>query len=287
MKKIALLFALCVCIFAGCRKDPKPPKDITDRDRTVVVFFSTKSATSSILKATSDEDKISKIILFGVDDLNNVVETYAPINNPPLTGTKLTISPKVKMLYAIANPSDGLEAATPSTVSGLMNLIGDFTDAPQSPFLMSGNASASGYNVNIELIRAVAKISITGTNDFRVETVTVTNTPNQGYVFRRAPFSIPASHAKVGYPAIASTDPILYVAENTGNSPTQFTVTGTFQGSPASYTIVLESGVQKNDIVRNTWYRVGITPITESECDITITVPEWNDVIINEFVTPE
>ena len=286
MKKKVLLYALCACIFTGC-KDSK--ETLEPDDRQVDILFSAKATTSSFLKSTVTpaENLISKVILFGVDVQNNVIENYAVINNPPLTGIQLTISKDVKSLYAIANPSTDMEATKPSSVSDLMNLVGDFTNAPQSPFLMGGNGNVIGDKVNIELIRAVAKIEIIGKNGFQIATVTVKNTTGKGYVFRKETFSVPASASMVNYPAINTTNPILYVAENSRQNPTQFVVTGQLQGKQASYTIVLTNEGQNVDIVRNTHYQVDITPITESECIVTITIPAWSDATTDDHVIPD
>ena len=286
MKKSVLLCVLCVYIFTGC-KDSKEP--IEPDDRQVVIYFSAKPTTSSLLKstATAAESLISKVVLFGLDAQNNVIENYAVINNPSLAGIPLTISIDVKSLYAIANPSTAMETAKPSSVSDLMNLVGDFTNAPQSPFLMAGIGNVNGDKVNMELIRAVAKIEIIGKNSFQIATVTVKNTPDKGYVFRKETLSVPAAAGMVNYPAINSTTPILYVAENSRLTPTQFVVTGTLQGKQASYTIALTNEAQNIDIIRNTHYQVGITPITESECTIAITIPAWSDAATDDHVIPD
>jgi len=285
MNKIVVLFTFSVILCSGCGGDRpvEPPETVSQ----VVIYFSTKSLSDSQLKSTAspDENLISKIILFGVDDQNKVVETFPSITNPSLNGITLTITNKeVKSFYAIANPSTSLEGAKPSTVSDLMNLTGDFATPPVSPFLMSGKGNIVEEKVNIELIRVVAKIEIKGIDGFQIETVTVTNTPDKGYVFMQATLSVPSSAGRTNYPAITSTAPILYVAESAAQNPVSFVVTGQLNGLQAIYTIKPLSEGKAIDIVRNSHYLMNIKPITEDICDVTINIPEWNGVIVVDDV---
>ena len=284
MRKLFLFFAIGFFILAGCNENPD-----SIEENQIIIFFSTKPASSSLLKSTGTEaeNSITKVIIFGVDAQNDVIETYPVINNPPSSGIELTISKDVTSLYAIANPSTYMETATPATVSELMSLTGDFTSAPQSPFLMGGMGNVNGNSVNIEVIRAVAKIEIIGKNDFLIESVTVANTPDKGYVFSRETFSVPASSGKTTYPAINSAAPILYVAESSSKEPVQFVITGQYQGKQANYTLVLKYEGQNIDIVRNKHYQVGITPITESNCEITISIPDWDDEDLGIYEIPD
>jgi len=285
MNKIILLFTLCSLVLAGC-KGVKPPEMAP---RQVVIYLSAKALSDIELKSTAsqDEDKISKIILFGVDDKLKVVETFQAIPNPSLAGEPLTITKQeVKSLYVIANPSASLEGANPSTVSELMNLTGDFSTAPAPPFLMGGKGDIIGDKANIELVRAVAKIVFTGKDGFEIEKVTVQKTPNKGFVFTQTTFSVPTSSGKAEYKDIASAT--FYVAESTGKDPVEFKVTGTFEGKSATYTITLSNNKQPIDIVRNTHYLMNIKPITEDICDVTINILEWNGVIVvDEVVIPD
>jgi len=223
-----------------------------------MINFTAGPLSGTLLKsaATTEEDLITKIILFGVDD-QKVVQTF--LLNPSSSGTPLTISRKVKSLYAIANPSDSIQSATPSTLADLMSLTDDFTTAPVSPFLMSGKeeipiASAS---VNIKLVRAIAKIEIKVIdNDFVFESLTVQNTPDKGYVFSSNPLSIP-THKKVFY--LPSTEKILYVPENSSQNPTtEFVVTGKFQGQQITHTFTLKKEKVGINIERNNCYQVDI-----------------------------
>ena len=250
-----LLFVLCHFVMTGCEHDPQ---NDPEADRMVEVSFTTRSLSGSLLKSAANpaEDLIEKIILFGVNEQNEVVQTFPVLVNPPLSGKPLTISRKVKSLYAIANPSTAMEAATLSSVSDIMGMVGDFTNAPRSPFLMSGKSNVSGNSVNIELIRAVAKINITGKNGFQITSVTVMNTAAKVYVFNRETLSIPGSVNMVNYPAVNSSS--IYIAENSKLNPVQFVVTGQLQGEQKNHSFTLESGGQNIDIVRNTSYQVSI-----------------------------
>ena len=248
---IVLLFAFSHFIMTGCKHDPQ---DDPEADRLIEVSFSTRSLSGSLLKSAANpaEDLIGKIILFGVNDQNQVVKTFPVL----VTGGTLTIPRKVQTLYAIANPSPAMEAATPSSVSDLTNMIGDFTNAPQSPFLMSGKRVVSGNSVNIELIRAVAKIDIICINGFQIETVTVMNTAAKGYVFNRETLSIPTLDV-VTY-SFSGNNPSIYVAESSKQKPVQIVVTGKIQGKQKSLTFTLTKDEQDIDIIRNTRYQVTI-----------------------------
>jgi len=282
MKRVILSLTFVTVVLAGCRKPPDAPLP----DRQVIIFFSTKPTVSSSLKsaATQEEEFFSKIMLFGVDNLGNIVETFS-VENPPPSGIQRTISKQIKSLYAIANPTTDLEGVSLTTVSALQALTGNFTTAPQPPFMMSGNGNVLGYNVNIELVRTVAKVEMEGVNGFEIESVTVKNTPDKAYVFRRESVSTPSSAVPVNYPAVSLATPTIYLAENRGGlnpTPTQFVVTGQFGDKHANYTVVLADGGENIDIVRNTYYKVYISPLTDSDCIIIITIPEWIDAFDDE-----
>ena len=273
MKRIVFLYAFCVFVLAGC--DQKPPSG----ENQVLIHLTAHPLTNTDTKssATDNEKTISKVLLYGVDDQGMVVKTFPGIANPSLTGIELTVPMDVKTIYAIANPTSGIESVTPSTLSDLLNLTNDFSVAPQSPFLMSGKGDIVNSTANIELIRAVAKIEIISQNEFQIESVTVKNSPHQGYVFKQETPTPPSSANKVAYPTVYSTNPVVYVPENSKNNPTEFVVTGTYFDLQASYTIVITTGGAPADIVRNTHYRVGVSAITETDCSIDLTIPPWND----------
>ena len=280
MKKIVLLFVVCGFIITGCTGDGPPP----EMRRQVIVYISTTSLSNSSLKSTASpsENLISKIILYGVDAQNRIVETFPAISNPSVSGILLNITEPVKSFYAIANPSQTIEGAKPSTVSDLMNLTGDFSTPPVSPFLMSGKGVIINDKVNIELIRAIAKIEVIGKDGLEIKTVTVKNTPNKGFVFQQATFSLPASIDWVNYPAITSPAPSVYVAENDKKNPTRLDIIGQFEGKQASYTVTLTSDGEAIAIIRNTHYQINVKPVDNFVCNVTISIPEWVGVVVTD-----
>lgn len=252
---IVLLFTFSLFIMAGCEHNPE---DVPEHEqRVITVNFTTKSLSGSLLKAaTPEEITISKIILFGVDDQGVVVQTFPKFVNPT-SSIQFTMFGDVKLLYAIANPTVSVEWATPLTVSDLMSMTVDFADAPQAPFLMSCIGEVNSTNsINLEFIRAVARIDITGTNGFQIESVTIMNTSAKGYVFDRAPLSIPTSEM-VTYSNIESNSSI-YLGESSMQNPVQFAVVGRYLNQPVSCTIVLTRNGQNIDVKRNTCYQVSI-----------------------------
>jgi len=262
MSRNIILFAMSVFVLfspLGCNSI-----DDIQPDRQVEINFITEPLSGSLLKssATTAEDQISEIILFAVNDQKEVVETF----RVTYSGARLTLSRKITSLYAIANPSD-VVWATCSTVVQLRDLTANFFAKPVSPFLMSGTAEEIPYAstaVNIRLVRAVAKINIkvVDLNDFVIESVTVKNTPARGYVFSRAPLSIPTSD-RVTYSYSAADlaiNPSIYVAENSPNQ-TEFVVTGKYQGRQIDpYTFKLTEGGSNKfiEIKRNNCYQVDI-----------------------------
>ena len=287
---IGLLFALILFNIAGCKHDLIDVE--TEEDRLVVIFFSSQSLSGSLLKsaATSDEDQLDQIILFGVDDQNQVIDTFLLIN-PGATATK-TISRKIKAFYAIANPSGDMENELetknfPFPLSYLTDLTGDFSVAPASPFLMGGygNIIGSGayVSVDIDLIRTVARIDFSTDYGFEIDSIYVKNTPDAGYVFGREPLSVPPAATWVDYDGIEylppTTDTTLYVAESSRLNPVEFTVTGMKSQKKVTYTFSLTKSGQAIDIKRNTRYQVNITPETDTECSINVSIPDWDDKI--------
>ena len=274
MRRIVVIYTLLLCFFAGCQQDA-----LIEGDRQVTVSFSPQTLTSSLKlsSASQAENSIVKLMLYGVDAQGNVTQNFPVFENPVSTGIPLTIFKGVKSLYAIANPSSDLIAANPSNLSELMNLTFDFTNAPQSPFLMGGKGDINGSSVQIELIRAVAKIEILSKNEFQINTVTVKNLPDEGYVFKQESPSSPASAGLTDYPAVNSANPVLYVPETGKDKPAEFLVTGTYLGKQASYTIVLKSGTVPIDIERNTHYQVSVSAITDTDCSVAVSIPAWND----------
>ena len=283
---ILMLYLFVIIYLTGCKQI-----DDSDQYHQVMINFDTKSLSGASL-ASSTENLVSKVMFFGVNDQNYVVQTIPARVIPSLSGTSLGtslgISKKVKTLFAIANPTESLEKATPLTVLDIMNLTCDFTSAPVSPFLMSGRGEIKELEVKIELIRAVAKIEFIGKDDFQIEKVVVNNTPDKGFVFNQEKLSVPSTAVRTSYPAITSTTPTLYIAESAAQNPASFELTGKYNGKPASYSLTLKSGGKTIDIVRNTHYQVGIMSITEDICTISINVVDWSDPVdTDDHTIPE
>ena len=283
VKRIVLLFAIIFCVLPGCQHEV-----FVESDREVLISFSAQLLSSSLLKsaASTEENSVENLLLYGVDAQGNVIEDFL-MENPSLNDTTLTLSKKVKSLYAIANPCADLIEANPENLSDLMSLTGDFANTPQLPFLMGGKGDVNDKNVHIALYRTVAKIEIFSKNEFQIMSVTVKESPNKGYVFKQETLSIPTSADLIAYPIVNvnSVNPVvLYVPENSKTNPTEFVVAGTYLDKPINYTIVLKSEGVDIDIVRNTHYEVGISAISDMECSITVNIPAWNDVVANNQV---
>ena len=275
MKKIVLSLALITFLFSGCKENIEP-----DFDRKVIVNFITPSLSSSLLKstATQAEIDINKIILFGLDLDGKVVKIPDIINTSG--STELSISIKIKTLFAIANPSALMESATPADLAALNGMTAIYSTAPQSYLLMSGKGDIVGNTANIALIRAVAKIEIVSgdTDFFVIEKVQVRNTPNQGYVFQRATVVLPSTTTS-NYTEVTTATPVLYVAENTSTNANQtiFRVTGKYLDKTVTEDIILKHSNQNINIVRNTHYKVQINPATNGAFTIVITIPNWGE----------
>ena len=278
MNRFVIIIFLGFLVFAGCKHDE------VIQNRYVTVFFSPRSQFGdSFIKSTASEAEtlITKIIMYGTDEHGNIVETFPVMDEPSLSGIQLSISMDTKSLYAIANPSANVQAANPSTVSDLMNLTGDFSNPPQSPFLMSGMADVIGNTANIELIRAVAKIVVNGDDEFQIISVTVKNTPDKGFVFPQSSFVIPPTAIRKYYPA-NTTSTTVYVAENIVENPTTLTVKGLFENYP-EISVNIDFKVDKKavPIERNKCYQVKISPSPEQNCTVSITISEWDDVEVD------
>ena len=281
--KVVFLSVILGLFFFGCNRQT-PEED----DFDVVIFINAKSLSGSLLKSdvSEAENSIAALIIYGVDDAGNVMKF--PVTQTPITNgsnIELKSTKNINTFYAIANPSPEIEAQTPSTVSALTEMLADFEFAPQSPFLMSGKAEKTGKFVNLELVRAVAKVEIFGLNDFEIQTVTVVNTPDRGYVFD-GNGALPTDLIRINYPPINTASPNLYVAENLASTPTIFRVTGLFDGKNASYDVVLKVG-EAVPILRNTHYLVSITPKTDDECTISVDIPGWKEKETDVHIIPD
>ena len=305
MKKLVFCLSVCGFIWAGCNKNE--PKENLHDEAPIEIIFLAKSQGASMLKSTpgtQEEDAVDRIILFGVDASAKSPVFYSDtIEGSELTdalsssGTPLLIPRKVTTLYAIANPSQDLEEQldTVSNVSVLTTLVEDFTVAPypdgSSSFLLMGGNGVVDYlnkEVTIALVRAVAKVQFIGMNDFVVTSVAVAKTPDLGFVFGQTPLAVPPDTSMVSYALIP--EDIVYVAENIGGvteAPTKFTVSGTLNSQTASYTFALTQSGTLADIVRNTFYSVNISPKSDTECDIFITIKPWEDGIVDEIIIPD
>lgn len=280
MKRIVLSLSLTAIILSGCNEKPA-----LDSEREVVVHFS-EHLLSSFLKSTASEDEkvIDRLILYSVNDLDAVENVYDELAPTLSGGIALTLPRRVKTLYAVANPSDELAAATPANLSQLTALTEGFATAPQSPFLMSGKGNIIGNTVTIELVRAVAKFRIIGEGGFQIQSVTVENASPKGYVFAQHPFSVPADAKIDDYLEINSTDPVFYIAESALDSQPKFVVSGLLASTTVDYTIVqLTKGGNAIDILRNTYYEITITP-SDGNFTITVNIPDWEDAEIDEII---
>ena len=291
MKNSIIVWILALSLFnlTGCKHDPIV--DNEGDERLVVVFLSANSLSSSLKStASADEDNITEVILFGVDGNDAVVGQPHIITNPSSSsGNPLTVPKTVEWFYAIANPSDDMKNPAifnPTTVTDLDNLTAKFSEAPEFPFLMSGIGEVQNYSAVINLERTIAKIEVIGKNGFVVETVTVLDTPDEGYVFARDPIEVPLTANPVEYedPFEAETDANIvsfYVPENVKASATRFKVTGTLNPGKVDeesieYTFKLKIDKSEIDIKRNTKYQVGISPINLFEGTIDLDVTEWD-----------
>lgn len=272
IKKIFSVAIIALVLFnmAGCRKDPT----VDAGKERIIVFFSTEAVSASLIKATQPatgaELTINEVIVFGTDDVGNILQTEL-IQNPSLSGQAIEFLRRVETIYAIANPSTDMKNSNPANVAALKGLIANFANAPASPFLMSGSGvvDADRYAV-IELEKPFAKVEIAGGNGFEIESVTVINTPDKGFVFPQPTFSVPGTAGRIDYPTVntvAGNKITVYVAENSAQNPTQFLVTGKFAGNNDNipidlFYITLQENNEDIDIERNTYYQVIINAKT-------------------------
>ena len=275
-------------IFTGCNQE----FFAFEEERDIFIFFSYNSFSSSLLKSTASEDEktINEIIVYGVDAEDKVVHvhTFYPINEPIDAVTLSSVSRKVKWLYAIANPSDDIkDAPTPLSVDDLMDLYCIFTSEPQSPFVMSGKGPVSDYTAQIDLVRTVAKIEINAINDLQITKITV-DAPEKGYVFKTEEATTERVIFEKNYESLPATTVTIYVAENISSvTPTHFTINGLLEGKDVEYSFEFKrDDEQPIEIKRNRHYKVGVTPVTHSTGNFTITIPEWENVISDKQKIP-
>lgn len=245
---------------AGCERDPVEAPE--PEEQQITINFAAGELAGSLLKkdASSEEDLIEKIILYGVNAQHEVVDTIILASS----GKTRSIRKTVKTIWAIANPTDDLLAVFPADSTALMGMTVDFSTAPQSPLQMSGKVKIGTANsVTILFYRIVSRIDLVGIADkFQIESVKV-NTAATGYVFERPSLVVPAS-TWVEY-SYTGTAPVIYVAEHLRTNAARFTVTGRFLNQPAHLQQLVESnpfsitsGGQIVDIKRNTYYQVKV-----------------------------
>ena len=306
MKNIVLFLVFFAVVFSGCTREQID----TEGKHDVVIFFTAESAPPSSLKSTTeanaDERAIEEILLFGVDNdgvfWQDFVITQAQLTNAEAGAVVLPqVSRKVKKFLAIANPQPAMstaieEAIADETLSAayLEDLICDFSDYPQSPFVMSGTGTVTGYAAKIDLIRIVARIELIVAEgyDIVINSVTV-KTRDKGFVFPKEPFAVPTATMETfgdRAPVANGASAILYVAENNVNIPaelTEFTVKGLLETKPVTYLFSLKQGNNNLAIMRNKNYKVIITPVTHADGGFTIEIPDWEDVKIDDQVIPD
>ena len=289
MKKVILVaLSLAALIVAGCGGNG--PDDPVPENRRIVVHFNVQQlslpGSSSKSETEEAENRVNRIIFYGVDK-NSLVKKLLTEQNPALGGTEIPdVSQDIISIFAIANPSAGIEVANPQNLAEMTDMVAEFASMPSTPFIMSGIAVIMPGNVaNIELIRTIAKIEFLPSSDFVITSVTVMNTPNQGYIFGKNG-AVPPTAGRINYPQINSATPIIYVAENTVSSPTVFQVKGIFEEKEVSYDIPIEIEQVNYAIMRNTHYRIPIRAISEDTCIVDIIVLPWN-VVVTDAYEPE
>ena len=273
LKAAGSALAVVAIALASCNN----PAATGSRPEQVTVRFTT-SAMSDVRTrsaASEAENAIGKVALFGLDGSGLVVASFPAIENPGAAGTTLTIPVTVNSLVAIANPTDAqiLDYTRGGEIEGERF---DLSSAPASPFVMGGTADLGrDGSVEIEMIRSIARIDVTGADGFEVNSVTVVCTPAMGWVFAGDETASLTSADYTSYDEVEGTS--VYVGENGATIPTALRVKGTLRGVETAYTFSLMQDGSPMAIVRNTAYAVRVRPMSETECDVEVTIPEWED----------
>lgn len=275
MKKIVLSLVIIGFVLAGCNHTKKD-----ELERQITVKFTVNHEFSSFLKSTQeDEEALDAVVLFGVDDSGNVIESFSEITGTELgTGKTLTLSPDITSLYAVANYPTQINAAT---VSELNLLTCDYSVMPTTFFVMTGVESLTfSDEVIIDLERAVAKIEVAGKNGFEVKEVKVNDTPDEGYAFPQKPLNV-SSFGTTDY-TIIPNGPI-YVAENNSENPTTLTVKGTYDGKEYILDVEFIVKNQRVPVERNKLYVISIVPQPAEDYDVNITfeIKEWSLEVVD------
>ena len=292
MKNLASLFVIGGLVLTGCNK--QAPQEEPEFDRQVTINFNVKPSSSALKSAgTTEEDAIDEITIYGVNVSGNVISTFPNVAISSTGQATLTLTSSVVSLYAIANSKTDMASQPKTTVAELEAMTCDYTNAPESPFVMSGNDKGTlerfTNTASIEMIRSIAKIVVSGgSGGYVVDKIQVNNPRDEGFVFSQSSFGIPStSFTLTSYPEIASS--ICYVPENTTASPTTLTVNGKYNGTAIAPLTVhfTQGGGTPIPIERNKCYTVNIKPIGD-DFDITITIKEWDDVTVDDvtFVEP-
>jgi hypothetical protein len=280
MKQRFVLILLYGVLLASCSKNEH---EITGN---VFINFTAKALSNTTIHSSisEKENAITKIAIFGINANGEVTQTFPLINNPQPTGIRLPIHNEVKTIVVIANPTDDM-VMDYSCLSEIRNALIDLSNVPSMPFVMTGEAEVNSNSINIELVRNIAKIEVKGMNGFDVNSITVIKTPKYGYFFTGIPISSFTESDYTEYPE--QNGSVVYVGENSKNIPTRLLVKGNYNNAIIVYTITLMQNLQPIDVVRNTAYEISIVPLTVEECEVFITVPDWNDLVADDKFIPD
>ncbi len=270
MKKIFLPITLCFFIGIFGTSCQKNQDDIIHATQDVTFNFSSKAMSDIRTRsaASAEESTLEDITLYALSSDGKIVQTLQI--EDPAQPTTLAIESRVTNVYALAN----VETNNLLSVADLQALTFDASSMPASPFVFSAHSTLYGSSMNIELIRAIAKVEILGKNGFQVNSITVKNTPNKGFI-TSSQQNVPADAVMVDYSKYSGT--AVYVAESNASEPVKFFVEGMLNGQTTAYTFDLKIDGKNINIMRNTCYQIEVSPISDTECEINVVIPEWND----------
>lgn len=277
MNKLVSLLVISGFVLAGCKQ---APSDEPESDRQVDIRFSVSTSSNSSLKSsgTVEEDAIGEITLYGVNAGGAVVRTFPDVYITSTGDTTLSMPASIVSLYAIANSTADMDIQTHATAANLTAMTCDYAQAPESPFVMSGNGAViiglTDNTASIDLVRSIAKIVVAGEGGFVVDSIKVNNTPDQGFVLAQSSLAVPSS-VRVDYDYIESD--VCYVPENTTSDPTTLTVMGTYNSSDVEVPINFIVSGSPVPIERNKCYWVTIAPSPGHEVIVTIEIIDWDD----------
>ncbi|MDR2938567.1 MAG: hypothetical protein LBU92_06510 [Prevotellaceae bacterium] len=286
-KSVAIVAAMTALALSmgACKKDD--PKVNNEGSRDVVLSFSTKAmskVTPRAVRATqAEEDAVARVAIFGIDAEGKVAQTFEPTANP---GAQLTLKVQegVKTLRVIANPKaeHSLSYATETEIHAERV---SRSEAPSFPLVMGATVSvAEGSSLSVDLIRAVAKLTVTSADPaVAVTSVAVAQTPKYTHIFAQQ--SIPA-YTMADYTSYSEVQGnVVYVGENHAQHGTILRVKGTYKGNPFDAELTLKSEGAVIAIERNTSYTVTVKPISESEFETDVVVDSWdNGAVVDDGV---